>query len=127
MSAELSTKNASDQFNFFGTCLGYGKPAVTFWGFLVLGTLVWLMIFGIAGFAMSGAETAEAMQKAGVTLIAIAALTYLWAFVFSYASIRCALRSPIKSLKITMIGGTLCCIAALYGLFTFFIHTMAAV
>lgn len=127
MSAELSRKNTSDKFDFFGTCLGYGKPAVTFWGYLILGTAVWLMIFGIAGFAMSGAETAEAMQRAGITLIAIAALTYLWAFVFSFASIRCALRSPIKSLKITVIGATVAYLAAMYGLFSFFIHTMAAV
>lgn len=127
MSAELRDNNTSDKFNFFGTCLGYGKPAATFWGFLVLGTALWLMIFSIAGCAMSGAETAEAMQKAGITLIAIAALTYLWGFVFSFASIRCALRSPIKSLKITMIAGTAVYLATMFGLFTFFIHTMAAV
>lgn len=66
--------------------------AITFWGYLVLGSLGWVLVYLIAGFLFLVLPDEPNGAMAGTILLVISAFFYLWGFVFSGLSLGAALR-----------------------------------
>lgn len=68
-----------------------------FWGYLLCGSIFWLLVFYGTGMAFSyGPDTNY--DAAGLCLLIVAVILYLWGFVFSVLSFRAAWRLKTQPL-----------------------------
>ncbi len=125
MKKQLNSQSSSHyKFNFVHFCLGQYRLGTTFWVGLIFGTLFWFILLILTALTVGGLNNAEEMQRGGLAILIVAVIMYLWGFVFSYASLKSAFATSIRTLHVaTTLAICIYILSMLGGLF-FFIHTM---
>lgn len=105
-----------------GDFLGKRSPAKLFWGYLVCGSLFWLVVFFGVGMAFTYRVDPN-FETAGLALLICAVILYLWGFVFSVLSFMAALRIKGKPfIKTLYIVGIIAFMIVLFSGLLLFVH-----
>jgi len=94
----------------------------TFWGYLLLGSFFWMILFGLVANLFEGDKGSMAMDIGGIVLLVVSAIWFLWSFVFSFASIRAAFKQPNKMVTFWVLVAVIIYFTFLLFAAAFFIH-----
>lgn len=112
----------SKKIGFFEYCLGEGSLMKTFWGFLLLGSFFWMILFVLIANLFDGDKGSVSMDIGGIFLLVVLAIWFLWSFVFSFASIRAAFKQPNKMITFWVLLAVILYFTFLLFAAAFFIH-----